>query len=139
MMNDADFSDEQDYSDDEQNSDDQDQDDQDQNDDSSDDSGGDSDDSDADSGAGSQTHRNFIGEALQHLSDRGIDVEGLAEKAGVSSTDVNNLTEDDLGQLTQYIQQNHPEAIQAVSDRFPAAQGILSALGGGGFLGKLFG
>ena len=133
-MNDTGFSDnDQDYSDDDQDQDDRDQDDD------SDDTGGDSDD-DTDSGAGSQTHRNFIGEALQHLSDRGIDVDSLAEDAGVSSADVNNLSDDDLGQLTQYIQQNHPQALQAVSDRFPQAQGILSSLGGGGgFLGKLFG
>jgi len=127
------------FSDDDQ---DDDQDDSSQDDDtSSDDSGGDSDDSgDSDSGVGSQAHRNFIGDALQHLSDRGIDVESLAEKAGVSSADVDNLTQDDLGQLTQYVQQNHPEALQAVSSRYPEAQGILSSLGGGGgFLGKLFG
>jgi hypothetical protein len=127
------------FSDDDQ---DDDQDDSSQDDDtSSNDSGDDSDDSgDSNSGAGSQAHRNFIGDALQHLSDRGIDVESLAEKAGVSSTDVNNLTQDDLGQLTQYVQQNHPEALQAVSNRYPQAEGILSSLGGGGgFLGKLFG
>jgi len=125
------------FSDDDQ---DDDQDDSSQDDTSSDDSGGDSDDSgDSSSGAGSQAHRNFIGDALQHLSDRGIDVESLAEKAGVSSSDVNNLTQDDLGQLTQYVQQNHPEALQAVSSRYPQAQGILSSFGGGGILGKLFG
>ena len=133
-MNDAGFSD------DDQDDTDDDQDDSSQDDDtSSGDTGGDSDDSDSDSGAGSDAHRNFLGDALQHLADRGIDVEGLAEKAGVSSTDVDNLTQDDLGQLTQYVQQNHPEALQAVSDRYPQAQGILSAIGGGGFLGKFFG
>jgi len=119
--------------------DDDDQDDSSQDDDTSSDDSGDSSDG-SDSGAGSQAHRNFLGDALQHLSDRGIDVESLAEKAGVSSTDVNNLTQDDLGQLTQYVQQNHPEALQAVSSQYPQAQGILSCLGGGGgFLGKLFG
>jgi hypothetical protein len=42
--------------------------------------------------------------------------------------------------------QNHPEAIQAVASRYPAAQGLLGTLTGGtdaggflGGLGKLFG
>ncbi|BDI33078.1 hypothetical protein CCAX7_51290 [Capsulimonas corticalis] len=86
-------------------------------------------------------HRNLIGDTLQHLSDQGIDVESLAERAGVDSADVNELTHGDLAGITQYIAQHHPEALQAVSDRYPAAQGILGAItgSGGGFLGRLFG
>ena len=115
-------------------------DDQDRDDDDQDQDDSDQDNGDPDSGAGSQTHRNFLGDALQHLSDRGIDVDSLAEKAGVDSADVDNLSQDDLSQLTQNVQQNHPDALQAVGDRYPQAQGILSSLGGGGgFLGKLFG
>ncbi len=90
-------------------------------------------------------HRNMIGEALQNLSDRGVDVEALAEKAGVSSADVNALDHDDLATMTQYIAQNHPQVMQEVTDRFPEAQGLLGMVlgggnqggGGGGFLGGL--
>ena len=90
-------------------------------------------------------HRNMIGEALKNLSDRGIDVDSLAEKAGVSSGDVNELEHGDLSTMTKYLAQNHPEALQSVAGRFPAAQGILSSVTGGqggmfgGMLGKLFG
>ena len=67
----------------------------------------------------------------------------LAEKAGVSSTDVDKLTHGDLAGLTKYLADNHPEALNAVGDRFPAAHGLLDSLtgggGAGGLLGKLFG
>ncbi len=92
-------------------------------------------------------HRNMIGEALQNLSDRGIDVESLAEKAGVSSADVDAMDHDDLATMTQYVAQHHPEVMQEVTDRFPQAQGLLGMVlggsggqsGGGGFLGGLLG
>ncbi|MGO8670010.1 MAG: hypothetical protein ACLQVD_01370 [Capsulimonadaceae bacterium] len=86
-------------------------------------------------------HRTMIGEVVQHLSDSGIDVDELAEKAGIESSDVEALTHDDLATLTQYVSQHHPELVQDVSTRYPAAQGILGALTGGmgGLLGKFFG
>lgn len=86
-------------------------------------------------------HRNMIGDALQRLTDQGIDVESLAQRAGVDSADVNELTHGDLANITQYLTQHHPEALQAVSDRYPAAHGILGILtgGGGGFFSHLFG
>lgn len=90
-----------------------------------------------------EAHRNMLGEVMQHLADNGIDVDEVAEDAGISSSDVDALGHDDLATLTQYVAQNHPEVLQTVSDRFPAAQGILSQLTGadggglGGFINKL--
>ena len=86
-------------------------------------------------------HRNMIGEVVQHLADNGVDVDELAEKAGIESSDVDALTHDDLATLTQYVSQHHPDLVQDVSNRYPAAQGILGALTGGvgGLLGKFFG
>ena len=96
-----------------------------------------------------EAHRNMLGDALQSLSDKGIDVDALAEKAGVSSSDVDALNHDDLANLTQYVAQNHPEILQQVTDRYPAAQGLLgmvlggnqggSSGGSGGFLGGILG
>jgi hypothetical protein len=88
-----------------------------------------------------EAHRNMLGDTLQQLSDQGIDVNSLAEKAGISSADVDALSHDDIAQLTSYLSQNHPEVLQSVSERFPAAQGLLSSLtgagDGGGALGGL--
>ncbi len=131
--------------DDDDQEDDQDQDDSDE---TSDDDSQDTDDSDTDTtdtddtSDGAQAlsdaapqevdaHRNMIGDALQQLSDRGIDVDELAEKAGVSSADVNELDHGDLAGITQYLAQNHPELMQEVSSRFPQAQGLLSSVLGG--------
>ncbi|HEY9791349.1 MAG TPA: hypothetical protein V6D22_13180 [Candidatus Obscuribacterales bacterium] len=86
-----------------------------------------------------QARRNAIGEVLQRLSDKGIDVEGIAENAGVPTADVNALSHDDLISLTAYISQNHPEVLKNVSERFPALQGLIGMLEGGelqGILGK---
>ncbi len=84
-------------------------------------------------------HRNMIGDVLSHLSDRGIDIDAIAEDAGVSSSDVQELTHGDLAGITQYLAQNHPELLQSVSDRYPAAQGILGAVTGGGGIGGILG
>lgn len=85
-----------------------------------------------------EAHRSMIGEALQHLSDEGIDVDEIAEDAGINSSDVDALSNDDLATLTQYVAQNHPEVLQTVSDRFPAAQGLLSSLTGDDGIGGIF-
>jgi len=83
-------------------------------------------------------HRNMLGDVLQNLSDSGIDVEELAERAGIDSADIDALSHDDLASLTQYVTQHHPEVVDEVSSRFPAAQGLLGMLSGGG-LGRFFG
>ena len=86
-------------------------------------------------------HRNMLGSALDNLKNQGVDVESLAEKAGVSSSDMDELSNGDLASMTSYLSANHPEVLQAAASRFPAAQGLLSSLtsGGGGFLGKFLG
>jgi hypothetical protein len=137
--------------------DDDDDDDSDKDDDSQDDSDQDNDDSDQDGNSDSggatvanasadeqDAHRNMLGTAMQHLADQGIDVDEIAENAGIDSSDVNALSHDDLATLTHYISENHPEVLQKAADDFPAAHGILGALMGGGggvggFFGKLFG
>lgn len=70
-------------------------------------------------------HRNLIGDVLEKLSDNGIDVDELAEKAGVDSSDVDALSHDDLAGLTQYVTQHHPGIVQRIADNYPDAQGIL--------------
>ena len=91
-----------------------------------------------------EAHRNMLGEVMQHLADNGIDIDEIAEDAGIHSSDVDALGHDDLATLTHYVAQNHPEVLQTVADRFPAAQGLLGTLTGGdgggigGFIKKLF-
>jgi hypothetical protein len=76
----------------------------------------------------SDSHRAALGSVLQSLQSRGIDVDALAQDAGVDSADVNALEGDDLTQLTQYVQQAHPELTQQVFSRFPLAQSLLGDL-----------
>ena len=89
-----------------------------------------------------EAHRNAIGEMLQKLSEKGIDLEKVAESAGISTTDVDALSHDDLLSLTTYIGKSHPEVLQSVSARYPAAQQLIAMLSGGslgGMLGGIFG
>jgi hypothetical protein len=87
-----------------------------------------------------EAHRNAVGAMLQNLSDKGIDVEKLAEQAGVSSADITALSHDDIGSLTVYIAKNHPEVLQSVAAKFPDAQGLIGLFAGsGGLSGMLSG
>lgn len=85
-----------------------------------------------------EAHRGMLGDAMQHLSEEGIDVDEIAEDAGISTSDVDALSNDDLTTLTQYVAQNHPEVLQAAADRFPAAQNLLSAITGDDGIGGIF-
>ena len=86
-------------------------------------------------------HRGILSGVLEQLSSRGIDVASLAEKAGVSTDDVNALSHDDLAGLTGYLAQHHPQELAGVASQFPQAQGLLGSLlggaGGGGGLGGM--
>ena len=86
-----------------------------------------------------EAHRNALGEMMQQLSDKGIDVERLAEQAGLQSTDIQEMSHGDLAGLTAYIAQNHPEVLGTVASRFPAAQGLIGMIGGAGGLGGMLG
>ena len=89
-----------------------------------------------------EAHRNAIGEMLQKLSEKGIDVEKVAESAGASGADVDALSHDDLLSLTTYIGKNHPEVLKSVSEKYPAVQQLMAMLSGGslgGMLGGIFG
>jgi len=77
------------------------------------------------------THRGVLAGVLDTLQQNGVDVDALAQRAGVATADVDALKHDDLMQLAQYVQQNHPEILQQVAARIPAAQGLLGMLGGG--------
>jgi len=84
-------------------------------------------------------HRGILSGVLEQLSSRGIDVASLAEKAGVSTDDVNALSHDDLAGLTGYLAQHHPQELAGVASQFPQAQGLLgSLLGGAGGGGGAF-
>ena len=80
--------------------------------------------------AATDDHRAALGSLVQNLQSRGIDVDSLAQQAGLDSADVNNLEHDDLLTLSKYVAQSHPELTQQVFSRFPLAQSLL-----GRFLG----
>jgi hypothetical protein len=81
-------------------------------------------------------HRGLLGEALSHLGGQGVDVGGLLGQAGVGTTDPNRMSHGDLVSTTLALARAHPEVVQMVASRFPAAQGLLgSVLGAGGQAG----
>jgi hypothetical protein len=90
-----------------------------------------------------QAHRNALGDMLQNLSSKGLDVNTIAQKVGISSTDINELTHDDIISLTRYVATNHPEILQGAANKFPQAQGLISMVtansGIMGAIGGLFG
>ena len=95
-------------------------------------------------------HRDLLSQALGHLGGQGVDVAGLLGQAGVGTTDPSRMSHGDLIGATLALARAHPEVMQMVAARFPAAQGLLgSVLGsgggqaaegeGGGMLGGLLG
>lgn len=77
-------------------------------------------------------HQNMLSEALGHLGGQGVDVQGLLGQAGVGTTDPSQMSHGDLVSTTMALARSHPEVLQMVASRFPAAQGLLGSVLGGG-------
>jgi len=97
-------------------------------------------------------HRDMLSEALGHLGGQGVDVQSLLGQAGVGTTDPSQMSHSDLVSTTLALARSHPEVVAMISQRFPAAQGLLGSVlggdaaqgaegqaGGGGMLGGLLG
>jgi len=97
-------------------------------------------------------HRDLLSQALGHLSGQGVDVQSLLGQAGVGTADPGQMSHGDLVSTTLALARAHPEVVQMVASRFPAAQGLLGSVlgsgaasgaesqaGGGGMLGGLLG
>ena len=97
-------------------------------------------------------HRDMLSEALGHLGGQGVDVQSLLGQAGVGTTDPSQMSHGDLVSTTLALARSHPEVVAMISQRFPAAQGLLGSVlgggaaqgaegqaGGGGMLGGLLG
>ena len=97
-------------------------------------------------------HKDMLSEALGHLGGQGVDVQSLLGQVGVGTTDPSQMSHGDLVSTTLALARSHPEVIAMISQRFPAAQGLLGSVlgggeaqgaegqaGGGGMLGGLLG
>jgi len=80
-------------------------------------------------------HRGLLGEAMSHLGGQGVDVQGLLGQAGVGTTDPSQMSHGDLVSSTLALARAHPEVLAQVAQRFPAAQGLLGSVLGGGAAG----
>ena len=95
--------------------------------------------------AEADAHKDMLSEALGMLNGQGFDLGTLAQKFGLPHLDLNNMNPAQMVQLTQQLAQQHPEVVAEVVQRYPAAQGIVGYLtgggnsGGGGFLSGLLG
>ena len=77
-------------------------------------------------------HKDMLSEALGHLGGQGVDVQSLLGQAGVGTTDPSQMSHGDLVSTTLALARAHPEVMQMVASRFPAAQGLLGSVLGGG-------
>ena len=77
-------------------------------------------------------HKDMLSEALGHLGGQGVDVQSLLGQAGVGTTDPSQMSHGDLVSTTLALARSHPEVMQMVASRFPAAQGLLGSVLGGG-------
>ena len=77
-------------------------------------------------------HKDMLSEALGHLGGQGVDVQGLLGQAGVGTTDPSQMSHGDLVSTTLALARSHPEVLQMIASRFPAAQGLLGSVLGGG-------
>ena len=77
-------------------------------------------------------HKDMLSEALGHLGGQGVDVQSLLGQAGVGTTDPSQMSHGDLVASTLALARSHPEVLQMVASRFPAAQGLLGSVLGGG-------
>ena len=77
-------------------------------------------------------HKDMLSEALGHLGGQGVDVQSLLGQAGVGTTDPSQMSHGDLVATTLALARSHPEVMQMVASRFPAAQGLLGSVLGGG-------
>jgi hypothetical protein len=89
-------------------------------------------------------HRGLIGEVFGQLEGNGVDTQGLANQAGVGTTDPSQMSHTDLVSMARTLAQQHPEIVQDVAQQFPQAQGLLNTVlggqgGGGGLLGGIVG
>ena len=97
-------------------------------------------------------HKDMLSEALEHLGGQGVDVQSLLGQVGVGTTDPSQMSHSDLISTTLALARSHPEVVAMISQRFPAAQGLLGSVlgggaaqgaegqaGGGGMLGGLLG
>ena len=58
--------------------------------------------------------------------------QSLLGQAGVGTTDPSQMSHGDLVSTTLALARAHPEVMQMVASRFPAAQGLLGSVLGGG-------
>ena len=75
--------------------------------------------------------RNALGTMLGQLQSRGVDVNALAQQAGLDTADVDDMEHGDMIALAKHVAGAHPELAQTVLGQFPAAQGILGRFLGG--------
>jgi hypothetical protein len=69
--------------------------------------------------------RGALGAVLSQLQDNGVDIDALASKAGIDTTDIDEMEHGDLIALAQHVATTHPEVAQSVLGNFPGAQGLL--------------
>jgi hypothetical protein len=88
-------------------------------------------------------YRNLLGDVLEEISDRmGEFNEGIAQRAGLSTADIDAMTHQELALLARYTAQNYPDIFAEVAARYPAVEGMIPTLldqsddgGGGSYLG----
>ena len=81
---------------------------------------------------------NVIQEILDALKARGFDVDALAERVGLSSTDPDEMDSSDLGKVGGFISEHVTDLLPVLAQKIPGLEGLMGS-GSEGFLGRIRG
>ncbi len=73
-------------------------------------------------------HRGLLGEAFQMLEQQGGSSQQVAQAAQVQTTDSSAMNPEDMVRSTIALARSHPQIVEEVASRYPAAQSIVGAV-----------
>jgi len=75
-----------------------------------------------------EAHRSFLTEALDMVGKSGNDPNQVTQQSGAGNVAPSDMTPAQLASTTLQLARRHPEIVQAVGNKFPEAQSLLSSI-----------
>jgi hypothetical protein len=73
-------------------------------------------------------HRDLLAAVIAHLDYEEEDLLRVAHRAGVETLNPDEMSHEDLARITYELSENYPEAMDAVTNRFPHTEGFLASI-----------